>query len=219
MDSLPNLATDAPLWLTLLTVGVNAVVGALRGYPDPARHWYIVGVSMFALLMGLGGGFIRDVLIGNLPAESLRSLWFVVTVLAAICLVVVIGPHLVHVAPLMTLLNALALGLLMNVLSGARNDLRKPDFSWNLSPIVLPAWTRTSSSARSPAAADHGRQECEKVKPRSWTSRSNSRTVQQLAVVLGARAPHTCVQMPREDPHHPGRGSLAPVGPGILAVH
>jgi len=81
MDSLPNLATDAPLWLTLLTVGVNAVVGALRGYPDPARHWDIVGGSMFALLMGLGGGFIRDVLIGNLPAESLRSPWFVVTVL------------------------------------------------------------------------------------------------------------------------------------------
>ena len=134
MDTLPNLATDAPLWLALLTVGVNAVVGALRGYSDPARHWDIVGVSMFALLMGLGDGFIRDVLIGNLPAESLRSPWFVVTVLAAVCLVVLIGPHLVHVAPLMTLLTALALGLLMNVLSGARNDLRKPDFSWTSAP-------------------------------------------------------------------------------------
>jgi uncharacterized membrane protein YeiH len=123
MNWLPNLATDAPLWLALLTVGVNAVVGALRGQSDPIRHWDIVGISVFALLMGLGGGFIRDLLIGNLPAESLRSPWFVVTVLAAIGLVVVVvGPHLAHVAPVMTLLNALALGLF--AVSGTAYALR-----------------------------------------------------------------------------------------------
>lgn len=129
MSWLPNLATDAPLWLALLTVGVNAVVGALRGYSDPTRHWDIVGVSMFALLMGLGGGFIRDMLIGNLPAESLRSPWFLVTVLAAIVVVMLIGPHLVHVAPVMTLLNALALGLF--AVSGTAYALRAglPDVS------------------------------------------------------------------------------------------
>jgi uncharacterized membrane protein YeiH len=122
MNWLPNLATDAPLWLALLTVGVNAVVGALRGQSDEKRHWDIVGISVFALLMGLGGGFIRDLLIGNLPAESLRSPWFVVTVLAAIGLVVVVGPRLAHVAPVMTLLNALALGLF--AVSGTAYALR-----------------------------------------------------------------------------------------------
>lgn len=122
MTWLPNLATDAPLWLALLTVGVNAVVGALRGQSDEQRHWDIVGISVFAVLMGLGGGFIRDLLIGNLPAESLRSPWFVVAVLAAIGLVVLVGPHLVHVAPVMTLLNALALGLF--AVSGTAYALR-----------------------------------------------------------------------------------------------
>lgn len=121
MTFLPDLATDAPLWLALLTVGVNAVVGALRGYSDE-RHWDIVGISVFALLMGLGGGFIRDMLIGNLPAESLRSPWFLATVLGCIVLVLLVGRHLVHVAPVMTLLNALALGLF--AVSGTAYALR-----------------------------------------------------------------------------------------------
>ena len=42
------------------------------------------GVSVFALLMGLGGGFIRDMLLGNLPAASLRDPWSLATVLVAI---------------------------------------------------------------------------------------------------------------------------------------
>ncbi len=111
MTFLPDLATSAPLWLALLTVGVNAVVGALRASIDDSRHWDIVGLSTFALLMGLGGGFIRDMLIGNLPAESLRTPWFLTTVLGCIGLVLVVGQRLAKVAPLVTLLNALALGL------------------------------------------------------------------------------------------------------------
>jgi hypothetical protein len=33
-DFVPDLATRMPLWLLLLTVGVNAVVGALRASVD-----------------------------------------------------------------------------------------------------------------------------------------------------------------------------------------
>ncbi len=97
-EVLPNLASNAPLWLALLTVGVNALVGALRGYTDDSRHWDIVGVSVFALLMGLGGGFIRDMLLGNLPAASLRDPWSLATVLVAIGIVLVIGHHLARAA-------------------------------------------------------------------------------------------------------------------------
>ena len=107
----PDLAASTPLWLALLTVLVNAIVGALRGYSDTTRHWDIVGVSAFAILMGLGGGFIRDVLIGNLPAESLRSPWFLVTVLVGIAIVLIVGERVVRLEPVMVFLNALALGL------------------------------------------------------------------------------------------------------------
>ena len=111
MDFLPDLATRTPLWIALLTVGVNAVVGALRASVDDEHHWDIIGLSTFALLMGLGGGFIRDVLIGNLPVESLRTPWYLVTVGASIVLVLVVGQKVARVTALVTLLNALALGL------------------------------------------------------------------------------------------------------------
>jgi uncharacterized membrane protein YeiH len=110
-EVLPNLASNAPLWLALLTVGVNALVGALRGYSDDSRHWDIVGVSVFALLMGLGGGFIRDMLLGNLPAASLRDPWSLATVLVAIAIVLVVGRHLARAGRVMSFLDGLALGL------------------------------------------------------------------------------------------------------------
>ena len=111
MNVIPDLATQTPLWLALLTVGVNAVVGALRATIDDDRHWDIVGVTTFGVLTGLGGGFIRDILVGNLPVESLRTPWFLTTALAAIVLVLFVGERVVRIQVVVTLLNALALGL------------------------------------------------------------------------------------------------------------
>lgn len=108
---IPDLATSSPLWLSLVTVFVNAVVGALRGYTDESRQWDIVGVSVFALLMGLGGGFIRDLLIGNLPAESLRQPWYLATVAGAVLVVLMVGRKVAHVQPAVDFLNAVAMGL------------------------------------------------------------------------------------------------------------
>ncbi len=107
----PDLATNAPLWLSLLTVAVNAVVGALQGYEDDSRHWDLVGVAVFALLMGLGGGFIRDMLLGTLPAQSLRSPWYLVTVLTCAGAVLIVGRWLVRIHAILIVLNAVALGL------------------------------------------------------------------------------------------------------------
>ena len=108
---IPDLAASTPLWLALLTVFVNAIVGALRGYTDETRQWDVVGVSAFALLMGLGGGFIRDLLIGNLPAESLRRPWAIATVAGAVLIVLLIGRRVARIQPVMDFLNALAMGL------------------------------------------------------------------------------------------------------------
>jgi uncharacterized membrane protein YeiH len=125
MNFLPDLATSTPLWLALTTVGVNAVVGALRASSDDDRHWDIVGLSTFGVLMGLGGGFIRDLLIGNLPVESLRTPWYLTTVIGAIVVVLLFGHRLSRVAILVTALNALALGLfaIVGVAYALRADL------------------------------------------------------------------------------------------------
>lgn len=108
---LPDLAASTPTWLALLTVLVNAVVGALRGVLDERRRWDVVGVTTFGLLMGLGGGFVRDLLIGNLPAESLRGPWFLITVLVGVTLASLWGRRLVRARVVMGVLDALALGL------------------------------------------------------------------------------------------------------------
>jgi len=110
-DFLPDLANKTPLWLALVTVGVNAAVGALRASIDDEQHWDIVGMATFAVLMGLGGGFIRDFLIGNQPVESLRTPWYLVTVLGVIGAVLVLGERISRITFLVNLLNALALGL------------------------------------------------------------------------------------------------------------
>ena len=107
----PDLAGSTPLWLSLATVLVNAIVGALRGILDRSHDWDLVGVSAFALLMGLGGGFIRDLLIGNLPAESLRSPWFLATVLIGIVIARIGSRVIERLDGLFVQLNALALGL------------------------------------------------------------------------------------------------------------
>lgn len=111
VNFLPDLATKTPLWLALVTVGVNAVVGALRASVDDEHHWDIVGMATFAVLMGLGGGFIRDGLVGNLPVESLRTPWYLVTVLGAIVVVLLFGEFVSRISILVSVINALALGL------------------------------------------------------------------------------------------------------------
>ena len=108
---LPDLAMGAPLALALVTVLVNAVVGALRGYTDTEREWDIVGISAFALLMGLGGGFIRDVLIGNLPAESLRDPWYVASVFVGVLVVVLVHKIVTRIMVIVEFIDSLALGL------------------------------------------------------------------------------------------------------------
>jgi uncharacterized membrane protein YeiH len=111
VDFLPDLATKTPLWLALLTVGVNALVGALRASIDDEHHWDIVGMATFAVLMGLRGGFIRDGLVGNLPVESLRTPWYLLTVLGAIVAALLFGEVVSKVSVVVATLNAIALGL------------------------------------------------------------------------------------------------------------
>lgn len=121
VPELPDLASRSPLWLALATVLLNAVVGALRATTDPDREWDIVGMTAFALLMGLGGGFIRDALTGDLPAATLREPWYLVTVVVGVVIVRWGGRWIVHNHPLLVLLNALALGLFS--ISGAARAL------------------------------------------------------------------------------------------------
>jgi len=78
----PLLAANEPVnWFTgwkftgsfttvdLIAASTNALNGALLARrPDHYKNFTIVGVICMALLMGLGGGITRDVMVGQIPA-------------------------------------------------------------------------------------------------------------------------------------------------------
>lgn len=62
-----------PLWLDLASVGFGAMQGGSFGaQAREESNFDILGVAVFAILMGLGGGIVRDVLLNQVPA-ALRN--------------------------------------------------------------------------------------------------------------------------------------------------
>jgi hypothetical protein len=71
--------------LDLIAVGTNALNGALLARrPDHYKNYTVVGILLMALLMGLGGGMTRDVLINQVPAALTNPAHITVCVIAGI---------------------------------------------------------------------------------------------------------------------------------------
>ena len=80
--------TAIPLWLDLLTVGIGSLQGAL--FAIFYKRFDLVGVIAVAILAGLGGGILRDVLlaIGRPAAMQDR---YIITAIAAVITALIIG--------------------------------------------------------------------------------------------------------------------------------
>ena len=70
---------DIPLWIELPAVIAGALAGALFAQ---RRGLDVIGVLALALVSGLGGGLIRDVLLARVPL-ALRDSWYLVAVAGA----------------------------------------------------------------------------------------------------------------------------------------
>ena len=68
-----------PLWADLLGVGLGGVQGAMfaSGFRGE-RRLDLLGVAIIGIMIGMGGGLIRDILLGQPPA-SLHSNWYLLT--------------------------------------------------------------------------------------------------------------------------------------------
>jgi uncharacterized membrane protein YeiH len=74
--------TIIPLWLDLAAVGVGAFQGALFAI---VRHRFdLVGVTVVAGVTGMGGGILRDLLLGVRPA-LLADRYLLVVLVAIVC--------------------------------------------------------------------------------------------------------------------------------------
>ena len=68
-----------PLWADLTAVGLGGIQGALfaSGFRGQ-RRLDLLGVAIIGVVMGMGGGIIRDMLLDQ-PLSTLQSNWYLVT--------------------------------------------------------------------------------------------------------------------------------------------
>lgn len=78
--------------LDLVAAGTNALNGALLARrPDHYKNFTVVGIMLMALLMGLGGGITRDVLLNDVPSALTNPAYITVAVVMG-----AIGYHLAY---------------------------------------------------------------------------------------------------------------------------
>jgi uncharacterized membrane protein YeiH len=126
MADLPNIAASTPLWLALLTTGVGAVEGAIIARRPGAASFDIVGIFVFAVFLGLGGGMARDALLGNTPFVALRTPWYILTVTVSAVLVLVVGRYIEVTSKGFVLLDSLTLGLYAEIGTQEALDFKVP---------------------------------------------------------------------------------------------
>ncbi|WP_344306033.1 trimeric intracellular cation channel family protein [Brevibacterium samyangense] len=101
------LADTFLLLLDLFGVLVFAVSGNLLAV---RKDYDFTGSVLLGFLAGLGGGMVRDVLLGRVPASLLNPIYLVVPVLAAL-VVYLVGQHVERVRAVIIACDAVGLGL------------------------------------------------------------------------------------------------------------
>lgn len=94
--------------LDLLGIFVFAISGALVAV---RKDLDVVGVLVLAAVTGLGGGFLRDVLIGDVPPAALADWRYLLVPLAAGLLTFFLHPALGRVERVVNVFDAAGLGL------------------------------------------------------------------------------------------------------------
>jgi uncharacterized membrane protein YeiH len=110
-----------PLVVTADLAGtfVFAVEGALAAL---AGHLDLFGVMVLAFATALGGGVIRDVLMGSLPPAALRGVSYPATAFAAAAVTFILAPYLLAL-PRPVLLTLDAAGLALFAVAGTTKAL------------------------------------------------------------------------------------------------
>ncbi|MBG9885486.1 membrane protein, partial [Bacillus toyonensis] len=100
-----------PLWADLLGVGLGGVQGAMfaSGFQGQ-RRLDLLGVSIIGIMIGMGGGLIRDILIGQPPA-TLQSNWYLITAGGASLVGMLLAGVLHRVNTFIVVLDAVVIGM------------------------------------------------------------------------------------------------------------
>jgi len=100
-----------PLWMELTAIVAGALAGAVFG---ASRGLDAVGIGAMAVVGGLGGGVLRDVLLGTVPL-ALANPAYLFTVIIAGLVGMFFGSLVDRLSVLVAVVDAIALGLFTTV--------------------------------------------------------------------------------------------------------
>jgi uncharacterized membrane protein YeiH len=101
---------EVPLWTNALAIGVGSLQGAMYASGFRDRKLDLLGISIIGVATGLGGGFLRDILLNRLPV-ALTENWYIGVAVMAALIGMLFGRIMSRVDWLITTLDALAIGL------------------------------------------------------------------------------------------------------------
>ncbi|MFC5790279.1 hypothetical protein EDM22_05920 [Agromyces tardus] len=101
---------EIPLWADLAAVGIGALQGAMFAGRLKERRIDLLGVALIGIIVGLGGGLLRDILLNELPA-AMQSNWYLPVATAAALLGMALQQVFTRLNPLIIALDAVTIGL------------------------------------------------------------------------------------------------------------
>src|SRR5215207_150829 len=99
-----------PLWLDLTAVAIGAIQGAMFAARLTERRIDLLGVALIVVIVGLGGGLMRDLLLNQLPA-AMSSNWYLPVATAAALLGMLLLRVFARLNGLIIALDAVTIGL------------------------------------------------------------------------------------------------------------
>lgn len=94
--------------LDLIGTGVFAISGALAGM---RKKFDPFGVLILASVTAIGGGTLRDVLIGRTPVGWMQNMTYIYVIIVAVLIAIFFRKYLVYVRRTMFLFDSIGLGL------------------------------------------------------------------------------------------------------------
>ncbi|MFM8937552.1 MAG: trimeric intracellular cation channel family protein [Actinomycetota bacterium] len=97
-----------PIWLDLMCVGVGAFQGAL--FAIFYKRFDLVGVTAIAILTGLGGGFLRDILIDAGRPAGMQDR-YILTAIIGVAVALILGRWYRRIDGAIVVLDSIAMSL------------------------------------------------------------------------------------------------------------
>ena len=101
-------ATAVESALNLIGLFAFALSGALLAV---RQQYDVIGMAILGSATALGGGLIRDVLIGDVPASALRNTWWLIIPLMATAITFFFHPQVARLRRAVQIFDAVGLGL------------------------------------------------------------------------------------------------------------